>query len=99
MLARFFSQEILSQHCQERLGLSGKGGVPVLAARIAKAWARPSFIPLRAADSKKRALGDTEGDGKEKGGQEAEAEAVGEKEEDQGEVRTTWKRLKTSDEL
>ena len=97
MLARFFSQEILSQHCQERLGLSGKGGVPVLAARIVKAWAKPSFVPVSAASSKKRALGDTKGDGKDKG--EQEAEAVGEKEEDKGESGAIGKRLKTSDEL
>lgn len=55
MLARFFSAEILSQHCEERLGLSGKGGVPVLAARIAKAWQKASFVP-KAKECLKRSL-------------------------------------------
>jgi hypothetical protein len=49
LLARFFQVEALAAHCEERVGASGKGGVPVLAARIARAWAKPGFEPLAAA--------------------------------------------------
>ena len=45
LLARFFPRDILSEYCEQCLGNSGKGGEPVLAARIAKAWARADFTP------------------------------------------------------
>eukprot|EP00955_Chlamydomonas_euryale_P003100 32725-Chlamydomonas_euryale.AAC.18 len=45
LLGRFFSEEMLRSYCLTRMGVSGKGTVPVLAARIAKAWQKPSFKP------------------------------------------------------
>ena len=72
MLARFFSAEILSQHCEERLGLSGKGGVPVLAARIAKAWQKASFVLL----PRKRSLVVAEEDEEVVGENETKAENI-----------------------
>ncbi len=45
LLARFFSAESLSAFCTNRMGVSGKGGVPVLAARIARALDKPGFKP------------------------------------------------------
>ncbi|KAG1664829.1 hypothetical protein FOA52_007087 [Chlamydomonas sp. UWO 241] len=55
LLARFFQAKALAAHCEERMGASGKGGVPVLAARIARAWAKPGFEPLAAAHAAARA--------------------------------------------
>ena len=38
LLARFFSQKLLSMYCTKKLNLSGKGSESILAARISKAW-------------------------------------------------------------
>lgn len=49
LLARFFDKSFLGSYCEQRLGLSSKGDAPVLAARIARAWAKPSFAPINVA--------------------------------------------------
>lgn len=46
LLARFFDASVLKQYCEDRLGASGKGNEATLAARIARAWAKPDFEPL-----------------------------------------------------
>mmetsp|Transcript_64180 Transcript_64180/g.126060 ORF Transcript_64180/g.126060 Transcript_64180/m.126060 type:complete len:253 (-) Transcript_64180:385-1143(-) len=46
LLARFFSSAALSKYCVQCMGASGKGSESVLAARIAKAWNKPSFVAL-----------------------------------------------------
>jgi hypothetical protein len=46
LLARFFSSAALSKYCEQRMGASGKGSESILAARIAKAWNKPSFVAL-----------------------------------------------------
>ncbi|KAJ1488492.1 hypothetical protein T484DRAFT_2092895 [Baffinella frigidus] len=44
LLAQWFSTPILSTYAQ-RIGKSSKGNEIILAARIASAWAKPSFQP------------------------------------------------------
>ena len=46
LLARFFDASVLRKYCEDRLGVSGKGNEATLAARIARAWAKPDFEPL-----------------------------------------------------
>jgi hypothetical protein len=46
LLARFFAASMLSEYCEARLGKSGKGSEAILAARIAREWSKPSFLPL-----------------------------------------------------
>jgi hypothetical protein len=46
LLARFFDASVLAKYCEGRLGVSGKGNEATLAARIARAWAKPNFSPL-----------------------------------------------------
>ena len=46
LLARFFDASVLKKYCEDRLGASGKGNEATLAARIARAWAKPEFEPL-----------------------------------------------------
>ena len=46
LLSRFFSKPLLATYCEKVAGLGSKGSTPVLAARIAKAWLRPSWSPL-----------------------------------------------------
>ena len=55
LLARFFDSSVLSKYCQDRLGVSGKGNEATLAARIARAWAKPDFEPLPLATSRQDA--------------------------------------------
>jgi hypothetical protein len=46
LLGTFFDETMMSRYCEERLAKSGKGGTATLAARIAAAWAKPSFEPV-----------------------------------------------------
>ena len=52
LLARFFDASVLRKYCEDRLGVSGKGNEATLAARIARAWAKPDFEPLPLLDGK-----------------------------------------------
>ena len=52
LLARFFDASVLKKYCEDRLGASGKGNEATLAARIARAWAKPDFEPLPLPESK-----------------------------------------------
>ena len=45
LLARFFPVEMLRTYCEERLRVSEKGNEATLAARIARAWGKPDFVP------------------------------------------------------
>ena len=65
LLARFFDSSVLKAYCETRLGVSGKGNEATLAARIARAWAKPDFEPLPLPDHKnksKRSSSEDEGD-------------------------------------
>ena len=46
LLARFFDVAVMGAYCEHRLGVSRKGNGATLAARIARAWAKPDFKPL-----------------------------------------------------
>ena len=51
MLARFVPAELLRKYCQDVLGCSDKGTETVLADRIDRAWAKPTFQPPTDSDS------------------------------------------------
>mmetsp|Transcript_1096 Transcript_1096/g.1188 ORF Transcript_1096/g.1188 Transcript_1096/m.1188 type:complete len:160 (+) Transcript_1096:63-542(+) len=70
LLARFFDSEVLSKYCIEVLGKSGKGKEPVLAARIAREWAKPGFEhsePLLKKSNKRKESRNNENDDKHSG--------------------------------
>ncbi|KAL7533684.1 hypothetical protein ACHAXR_008073 [Thalassiosira sp. AJA248-18] len=46
LLARFFDVSVLRTYCERRLGVSSKGNAATLAARVARAWSKPTFGPL-----------------------------------------------------
>lgn len=46
LLGQYFDKALLGKYCEDRLGKSGKGNAAVLASRIFKEWAKPSFTPL-----------------------------------------------------
>ena len=69
LLARFFDASVLKKYCEDRLDASGKGNEATLAARIARAWAKPDFEPLPLPECKdsnnkksKRSSSDEHGD-------------------------------------
>ena len=66
LLARFFDSSVLSRYCQDRLGVSGKGNEATLAARIARAWAKPDFEPLPLTPSREDATAESSKDSKKK---------------------------------